>query len=121
MPRRGPNWAKLHKRQADARPRVMARLAETRDAPPVTLESLRELVAAAKAAGEDTIELTVRRAERPKQGRTIRLMVLVGDSLKAGPYSSADHQVEPACGRNWTTRWRTLDCDLWVEKMERRR
>lgn len=118
---RGPNWTKLYKRQADAGPRIVANLEATRDAPRVTLERLLELVAEAKASGADTFELTIKRQDKPARGRPIRLTVWVDGKCKTGPWSSEDHPVVRAGGHNWTTHWRTRDCELWLEKAEQRR
>lgn len=118
---RGPKWAKLYDRQPALTKRALAKVAETRDAPRPTLAQLRELIDAARERGETTIELTLPRFHAPKRGTTIRLMADVDGKTRTGPMSSGDADVKHAGGHNWTTRWRIVDVERWVSKMERGR
>jgi len=114
-----PNLGAVRARQLARDAIVHAKIEADRDATQLTLVQLRELVAAAEASGEETIEVVVHRTKTTNTRHPIALMVLVGERLRRGPLSSEDHKVEHAGGHNWRARWRTRDCERFVEKMVR--
>lgn len=114
-----PNLGYFRARQLARDAIVHAKIDATRDAPTTTLDGLRELVATAEASGEALIEIVVHRTKTTRPSQPIALMVLVGDTLRRGPLSSEDREVEHAGGHNWRARWRTRDCKMFCERMKR--
>lgn len=120
---RGAKWSrpKLDNLPGEREAVIIARVELTRDAPRWTVESIRERVIAAKAAGEDMVELVVHRSVKPPRGKPIRLGVFQGERRRTGPWSSGDADVENAGGYNWRTRWATVELARWLERIDRGR